>query len=166
VQESAFEPDPIDRQLRQLIHYFDMIARRLMLERPVANSSDVEVSRQEAKAVIVLGRRGAIMMSDLARILNMALSTATNTIDKLVAKGLAERSRGDEDRRIVQVGLSEKGTHLYESFLECQLAMGRTMLEALSHGEREIFLELIAKMTEPKPESAESEMELAARSNL
>jgi DNA-binding MarR family transcriptional regulator len=165
VQEFSFEPDPIDRQLRQLINYFDMIARRLMLERPVANSSDIEVSRQEAKAVIVLGRRGAIMMSDLARILNMALSTATNTIDKLVGKGLVERSRGDEDRRVVQVGLSDRGTQLYESFLECQLAMGRTMLEALSHGEREIFLELMAKMTGPQQESAESEVELAARSH-
>jgi DNA-binding MarR family transcriptional regulator len=105
------------------------------------------------------------MMSDLARILNMALSTATNTIDKLVGKGLVERSRGDEDRRVVQVGLSDRGTQLYESFLECQLAMGRTMLEALSHGEREIFLELMAKMTGPQQESAESEVELAARSH-
>ena len=159
----AENQEPFERQLRQLIASFDLLARRLMLERPVANGSDVEVSRQETKAVIVLGRRGPIMMSDLARILNMALSTATNTIDKLVAKELVERSRGDEDRRIVQVGLSEKGAHLYESFVECQLAMGRGMLEALSHGEREIFLELMAKMTEPRPVSVDNEMELAVR---
>jgi DNA-binding MarR family transcriptional regulator len=68
-----------------------------------------------------------------------------------------ERTRVDEDRRIVQVALTEKGKHLHESFLECRLAMGRTMLEALSPGEREIFLELMAKMTQPTQGSIETE---------
>jgi len=67
-----------------------------------------------------------------------------------VVKELVERSRVDDDRRIVQVDLSEKGERLYKSFLDCQLAMGRTMLEGLSLGEREIFLELMAKMTRPQ----------------
>lgn len=157
--------EPLERQLRQLIAHFDLLAHRLMLERPTSSGSEVEVSRQEGRAVIVLGRKGPTIMSDLARILNLALSTATNTIDKLVAKELVERGRVDEDRRIVQVGLSEKGQRLYESFLECQLAMGRSMLEALSPGEREIFLELMAKMTQPHPGSVEHEMEHAARSH-
>jgi len=55
------------------------------------------------------------------------------------------------------VGLSEKGKLVYGSFLECQFEMGRSMLEALSPGEREIFLELMAKMTRPPLGSAELE---------
>ena len=157
--------EPIERQLRQLIAHFDLLAHRLMLERPSPSGSEVEVSRQEGRAVIVLGRKGPTIMSDLARFLNLALSTATNTIDKLVAKELVERGRVDEDRRIVQVGLSEKGQRLYESFVECQLAMGRNMLEALSPGEREIFLELMAKMTERRAASKEQELEHAARAH-
>jgi DNA-binding MarR family transcriptional regulator len=98
-------------------------------------------------------------MSDLARVLNFALSTATNIMDKLVGKELVERTRVDADRRIVQVTLSEKGKRLYDSFLECQLAMGRTMLEALSPGEAEIFLELMAKMTQPAQAASQPETE-------
>ena len=147
---------PVDRQLRELVNHFDILYRRLVSKRPVAVGSDHEVSRQESRALMVLGK-GSTMMSDLARDLNLALSTATNLIDKLVAKGLVERTRVDEDRRIVQVGLSEKGNLVFSSFLECQLAMGRSMLEALSPGEREIFLELMAKITQPPLFSTESE---------
>jgi DNA-binding MarR family transcriptional regulator len=146
---------PVERQLRELIHYFDVLNQRLVWKRPPM-TSDLEVTRQETRAVMVLGK-GSTMMSDLAREMNLALSTATNLIDKLVAKGLVDRTRVDEDRRIVQVGLSEKGKLVYGSFLECQFEMGRSMLEALSPGEREIFLELMAKMTRPPLGSAELE---------
>jgi len=37
--------------------------------------------------------------------------------------------------------------------------MGRTMLAALSPGEREIFLELMAKMTQPAPIAGRSDAE-------
>ena len=146
----------VDKQLRELVSHFDILYRRLVSNRPVAIGSDLEVSRQELRAIMVLGK-GSSMMSDLARDLNLALSTATNLIDKLVGKGLVERTRVDEDRRIVQVGLIEKGKLVYESYLEGQLAIGRSMLEALSPGEREIFLELMAKMTQPPLASAEIE---------
>jgi len=111
--------------------------------------------------LMVLGAKGVAIMRDLAGALNLPLSTATNTIDKLVAKAVVERTRVDEDRRIVQVALTAKGQQLYQSFLDCQLAMARGMLEALSPGEREIFLELMAKMTAPKQHSSEPDREQA-----
>jgi len=140
---------PVERQLRELVHCFDVLYRRLVSRRPPPQpGSDTEVSRSETRAIMVLGD-GSAMMSDLAGDLNLALSSATSLVDKLVGKGLAERTRVDEDRRVVQVRLSEKGKLVYNAFLEAQLAMGRSMLEALSPGEREIFLELMAKMTRP-----------------
>ncbi|MGD0435685.1 MAG: MarR family transcriptional regulator, partial [Bryobacteraceae bacterium] len=87
---------PVERQLRELIHYFDVLNQRLVWKRPPM-TSDLEVTRQETRAVMVLGK-GSTMMSDLAREMNLALSTATNLIDKLVGKGLVERTRVDEDR--------------------------------------------------------------------
>jgi DNA-binding MarR family transcriptional regulator len=155
VQLAEAKAAPLEKQLRELIAYFDSLYRRLMLKRPPV-ISNIEVSQQEIRAVAVLGR-GPTIMRDLAGAMNLALSTATNTIDRLVEKGLVERTRVDEDRRIVQVALTEKGQHLHESFLECRLAMGRTMLEALSPGARENFLELMAKMTQPRQGSIETE---------
>jgi len=149
---------PLEAQLNELIAHFDVLYRRLMVTRPASAASDVEVSRQEIRMVTALGKKGTTIMSDLARALNLALSTATNTVDKLVSKDLVERTRVDEDRRIVQVALSEKGKRYHEACLEWQLAMGRNMLDALSPGEREIFLELMAKMTRPGEATIETEL--------
>jgi DNA-binding MarR family transcriptional regulator len=144
VIESSAET--LERQVREFVASLDSVVQRLMRRQPIP-VPDVECSHQEMKALAVLGRKGTAIMSDLAGVLDVPLSTATHTVDRLVAKGLVERTRLDEDRRIVQVELSDKGKRIHESFLEFRLAMGRTMLEALSPGEREIFLELMAKTT-------------------
>jgi DNA-binding MarR family transcriptional regulator len=144
---SAVSP-ALARQMKQLVDCFYKLSERLMVRQPPRDTRpEVELSHAEFRLVAALGHKGSAIMSDLAGMLNVPLSTATHTVDKLVAKGLVERGRGDRDRRIVLVDLSEKGRRLHQSCLECQLAMGRTMLEALSPGEREIFLELMAKMT-------------------
>jgi DNA-binding MarR family transcriptional regulator len=141
----------LDRQLGQLIGHFDALSRRLMVKRPPELIPDLEISQQETRAIVVLGRKGSAIMSDLAGDLVLPLSTATHTMDKLVAKGLAERGRDDENRRTVRVSLTDKGKAVYQSFVDFQRAMGRSMLEALSPGEREMFLELMAKITLPAP---------------
>lgn len=146
----------IETQLRQLLGYFDTLSQRLMVKRSPGLVPDLEVSQQEIRAVLKLGRKESSIMSDLAGELNLPLSTATHTMDKLVAKGLAERARVNENRRTVRVALTEKGRQLHQCFLDCQLAMGRGMLEALSPGEREIFLELMVKMTQPARDSVEA----------
>jgi len=147
---SAATERVLERQLKQLVGCFYELSERLMVRQPPRDAMpEVELSPQEIRVVAALGHKGSTIMSDLAGMLNVPLSTATHTVDKLVAKELVERGRGDRDRRIVLVELSGKGRRLHQSCLECQLAMGRTMLEALSPGEREIFLELMAKMTQP-----------------
>ena len=150
---TALESEPAvkvsERQLLQLIAYFDALAERLMVRRPPVPAPEIECSSQEMRALALLGHKGTIIMSDLASILDVPLSTATHTVDRLVSKDLVVRERPAENRRIVQVALSKKGLEMHRSFMECRLAMGRDMLEALSSGEREIFLELMAKMTRP-----------------
>jgi DNA-binding MarR family transcriptional regulator len=147
-----------ERQLKQLVGCFYELSERLMVRQPPrAAMPEVELSQQEFRLVAALGHRGSVIMTDLAGMLNIPLSTATHTVDKLVAKELVKRSRADRDRRIVLVELSEKGRRLHQSCLECQLAMGRTMLDALSPGEREIFLELMAKMTGPAAAAGRSD---------
>jgi DNA-binding MarR family transcriptional regulator len=149
-------PSLLPRQLEELIAHFDVLYQRLMLTRPLTAATEVEISRQEARVVVLLGHKGSMIMSDLARAANLALSSATNTVDRLVHKEMVDRTRVDEDRRVVQVGLSEKGKRYYDALNDCRLEMGRNMLESLSSGEREIFLELMAKMTRPADGSAEA----------
>lgn len=86
-------------------------------------------------------------MSDLAETLGVPLSTATRMVDRLVEKKLAVRSRSEQDRRTVQVEISESGKAIREIFRSQLRTMARSWLVPLSKGEREIFLELMDKIT-------------------
>jgi DNA-binding MarR family transcriptional regulator len=94
----------------------------------------------------LLGKRGPMIMSELSDSARLCLSTATGIIDGLVSKGLAIRSRSDEDRRIVQVQLTEEGQDVYEQVLQGRLNMVRGMLGALDPDEQEIFVTLFRKI--------------------
>ena len=107
---------------------------------------DLEPTPRETSVLIVLGDKGEMIMTDLAAAVQAPLSTVTRIVDRLHKKGLVERSRSDQDRRIVVVTGSEKGKRLHHAARQHQLTMAYRMLEPLSSGEREILLELMAKM--------------------
>jgi hypothetical protein len=88
-------------------------------------------------------------------ILGVPLSTATHTIDRLVGKGLVIRVRSEQDRRVVQVEMSEVGKAFQTALRARHQAMARSWLTPLSPAERETFLNLMAKITQgAKPEPA------------
>ena len=107
---------------------------------------DLAVTPREIKVMILLGDKGETTMTELAAAIDAPLSTVTRIADKLELKGLIQRSRSDRDRRIVVVAASEKGQILHTSMREHQLAVSHKMLEPLDSNEREVFLELMAKM--------------------
>lgn len=134
-----------ERQTRELVNNLDSLIHRLLLPR-VHREGEVEVTGQEARALGVIGRHGAMNMSDFANLLGVPMSTATHMGDRLAKKCLVRRTRSNEDRRSVQIELSEQGKLREQRFLDNRLAMGQDMLKPLSNGEREIFLELLEKM--------------------
>ena len=140
-----------------MLGYLDALFQRLVLPRQPADSA-LDCSREEVRALILLGSNGRMMMSDFAASLGVPLSTATHTVDRLVNKVLVVRNRRDEDRRVVEVEMSENGRKLQAAFHSKRQGVARSWLAALRPGEREIFLELMAKITlraEPEPERPE-----------
>jgi DNA-binding MarR family transcriptional regulator len=147
----------LDQQSTQLLGYLEALFRRLMLHRKNADEPSLEISREEIRAMIILDSGERVMMSNLAESLGVPLSTATHTVDRLVAKGLVERNRSEEDRRVVQVQMSEYGRKLQEAFRDKRRVVARSWLEPLSSEEREVFLQLMSKITRlAKPNSEEA----------
>lgn len=50
-----------------------------------------------------------ITVSQLSKALSVHVSTASNLLDKLARAGLVERLRGEEDRRVVRLRLTDRG---------------------------------------------------------
>jgi DNA-binding MarR family transcriptional regulator len=145
----------IERQSGQLLGYLDALFRRLVVQRQPADDPMRECSREEIRAMMVLRSSGRSIMTDFAAELGVPLSTATHTIDRLVLKGLVMRLRSEKDRRVVQVEMSRQGQALQTILRARHQAMARSWLAPLSPGERETFLELMAKIAEnAKPDAA------------
>jgi DNA-binding MarR family transcriptional regulator len=138
----------LERQSGQLLGYLDALFRRLVLPRLPADEPGFECSREEMRALILLGSSGRTIMSDFAGELGVPLSTATHTIDRLVAKGLVVRVRSEQDRRVVLVEMSEIGTAFQTALRARHHSMARSWLTPLSPAERETFLGLMAKITQ------------------
>jgi DNA-binding MarR family transcriptional regulator len=136
-----------DRQVRELDACFAAFHRVLMRSMaPVG--TDVPLSAQDYRALLVLADRSPVTMTDFSELIGVPLSTATRTVERLTHKGLATRARIEDDRRVVQVEMTEEGRKLMKVFGDHRLEICRTMLSPLTHGEREIFIELMTKIVQ------------------
>src|SRR4051794_9896932 len=59
--------------------------------------------------LVMLERHGDLSMSRLAELLDVSLSNATGLVDRMDERGLIERVRVPDDRRVVLVRVSEAG---------------------------------------------------------
>ncbi len=60
-------------------------------------------------ALAELQARPGLKISELATVLSVHLSTASNLLDRLEAKALVRRQRGTKDQRVVRVYLTPAG---------------------------------------------------------
>jgi DNA-binding MarR family transcriptional regulator len=79
---------------------------------------------------------GSTRMRDLADVLRVDASTATRAVQRLVDRGLAERSTDDRDARCVHVAPTDDGRVLYEEILGSRRAGMLELLADLSPAER------------------------------
>lgn len=74
-----------------------------------------EVTLAQCLVLLEVDDRGRLTVGQLASRLRLDDSTLSRTIDGLVRRGLLQRTRDDEDRRVVWIGLSPSGTATCEA---------------------------------------------------
>lgn len=95
-----------------------------------------DVTVPQYRALVVLAQHGTRRPADLAVALAVSASTATRMCDRLVARGLAERTRTGADRREVAVALSGAGRDLVREVTRRRRAEMHRLLATLPAGER------------------------------
>jgi DNA-binding MarR family transcriptional regulator len=97
--------------------YTDIIAdfRASMTMLKCASSERVlrlGLSMAQLHILYLLQRNGQMTMSRLADVLNVSLSNATGLIDRIEERGLVDRTRVPEDRRIVLIRVTPAGERI------------------------------------------------------
>jgi DNA-binding MarR family transcriptional regulator len=70
------------------------------------------ISMSHLHVMSMLDRHGELPMSRIAELLDVSDSNATGLIDRMEERGLAERVRHPEDRRVVLVRVSDQGRQI------------------------------------------------------
>jgi len=105
--------------------------------RPGLEAGDVDTLDQIAAV------DGAAQMSDIAAGLRVDRSTATRAVGRLVAEGLADRTRDPSDARIIRVTLTAEGATLQEQLRESRLAFTMRLLEGFTSDEQQAIGRLL-----------------------
>jgi DNA-binding MarR family transcriptional regulator len=110
-------------------------------------SKDFEkLSMAEAKALFVLKDGTARNMTQIARGLGVAVSTATTTIDRLVRKNLAVRHVGSEDRRQWLITITPRAKRLVKEMNKSAIEGTKKFLECLSKSEISFLKDILEKI--------------------
>lgn len=82
-------------------------------ERALITSEYKDISVNDMHIMEAIGIQESKNMSTVAKTMSVTVGTLTIAINHLVKKGYVERTRSEEDRRVVLVSLSEKGEKAY-----------------------------------------------------
>ena len=106
---------------------------------PKLNPSDVQ-------AILFIETHPKCIANDLGRFLGVVPTTTSAIIDRLVRQDLAVRERTSENRRIVQLDLSEEGARIAQALRDQQTRHCKAMLANLDPGERRAFVAAMDKI--------------------
>ncbi len=94
------------QSLRRIIRAVDLHSRKL--------AADFDVTAPQLVCLIEIGQAGPIASKDLAEQVFLSPSTLVGILDRLEEKKLVERKRNGDDRRVVEVEVTERGRKLVE----------------------------------------------------
>lgn len=99
---------------------------------------------------------GPRRMSALAEVAQTSQASLTGIVDRLEEQGLVERSRSADDRRVVDVTLTEAGRSQLLAGRAAFVARLEDVLSPLDAPERALFLSLLRKLTASFPDTPPS----------
>jgi DNA-binding MarR family transcriptional regulator len=133
---------------RELSAHFHVIREKLHgIDKHNAATAQV-INFQEAHLLMSIGTKGPLTMSEIARTLQLTLSSVTAVVDKLEKKKFVRRVRTAQDRRLVRVELTVAGRKFYNLVEAAHLTLTDSMLKILDPAEREVFLGLFRKISQ------------------
>ena len=102
----------IDRILENMFLVMLTIHKKI-LKKDISEIPDNNLTRLHMAVMGELGQT-SMTMSELAKTLMMTKPQLTHVVDLLVSSGIVERRQDENDRRVINLALTEKGRVLLE----------------------------------------------------
>ncbi|MSP25838.1 MAG: MarR family transcriptional regulator [Myxococcales bacterium] len=123
----------------ETIIYLYTESRRVTKER----AREFGITGPQLTVVKMLEQLGSLSLSSLSEQLRAQNSTVTGIVDRMLREELVVRERSEDDRRIVLIRLSEKGTKLAQQIQIEPMEIFREGLDALPRKDAEELFRIL-----------------------
>lgn len=105
-----------------------------------------EITMPQYLILDLVDTRGVLMMTEIARSLNVSLPAASGMVDRLHALGDVRRCHDPKDRRIIKILLTSKGRRVVRKVRSQRLKAIEKTFGLLTEEERQSYLRIIKKV--------------------
>ena len=120
---------------------------------------EMQITHPQWIVVHHVKKSGMINIKDLANLLGITSSAATQIVDGLVKKGLLIRKRNKEDRRILNIELSEKAINKFDSIKSASFNTLSALFDVLDDKELQDYRDLNNKIASRIPDKSTGQKE-------
>lgn len=129
-----------------IIDYIDEVKE--LLSSKIWENIFLNCSKNEVFVFWLLYQRGEVNMTEIADYIHVPLNTATGIISRMEKNGLIVRTRSAEDKRVVNIGFSEKGMAQFEALIGELVRYGMKVVNSFTKEEMELFYKMTSKLME------------------
>lgn len=115
-------------------------------ERAIITREFKDITNNDMHVIEAIGLGEPKNMSTIAGELSVTVGTLTIAMNSLVKKGYVSRERGEIDRRVVYISLSERGRAAYEQHAKFHKKMIDAAISQLEPEEMEVLLKALTKL--------------------
>src|SRR3984957_3868187 len=120
-------------------------ARNLITSEMDTALEDLDITGPHMGVILAMQRGLASTPFELSKVLSIDTGLMTRMLDKLETKGLLERSRSVDDRRVVNLALTKKGKEIAAQIPTFASQVLNPRLEKFTKAEFEEFCRLLHK---------------------
>lgn len=128
-------------ELNQCINYLLTTAQHAVFQEMSAQLSKFDVTPAQYGVMYCLWVKKKNSPKEIAEELRLENSTISGVLERMEKKGLIKRKVSKEDRRFVEIILTDKGNDLEEPILETVEEVNRIVLKDMGQQEQEALKE-------------------------
>ncbi len=117
-------------------------------EKAIITEEFKDLTNNDMHVIEAIGLGAGNNMSSIAKKLNITVGSLTTAVNNLVNKNYVERSRSEEDRRVVYVKLTEKGINAYHHHEDYHRQMTQAIIDKLDKEELPVLMKTLDALAE------------------
>jgi DNA-binding MarR family transcriptional regulator len=128
--------------------------------------STSDVTYSQLKLLKMVAATGGYSVSSLAQFMGVSTAAASRAVDRLVRRGLIDRAEASDDRRAVQLSLTDAGCELLSRYDKAANAALKRVFASLSQDEMQQASDLLDRLSIGLVEQANDADEVCFRCGI